>query len=49
VVVIESSHRVFERPAIDAALRSRYRPRVVDGVAVMTTGVRMLYRFEFKQ
>jgi len=49
VIVLEASHRVFERPAIEAALRSRYRPRIVDGVAVTTTAVRMLYRFELQK
>lgn len=48
VVVLEASHRVFERPAMEAALRSRYRPRIVDGAPVTTTGVRMLYRFELE-
>lgn len=48
VVVLESSHRVFERPAREAALRSRYRPPIVDGVPVPTAAVRMRYRFELK-
>lgn len=45
VVVLESTHRMFERPAVEAALRTRYRPRVVDGVAQATTGVRKRYSF----
>lgn len=46
VVVLESSNQAFERSAIQAASRFRYKARVVDGEAVLTTGVR--YRFRFK-
>ena len=46
VTVVESTHRVFEREAIKAAHRARYRPRVVDGVALVTRGVRNRYKFE---
>lgn len=49
VEVLESSHRVFERAAVEAAKRSKFRPRVVDGIAVTTRGVRKLYRFELEQ
>jgi protein TonB len=45
VVVTESSHRVFERAAIQAASRFRYRPRVIDGEAVEVFGVLHLIRF----
>jgi periplasmic protein TonB len=47
--VLESSHRVFEKPAREAALRSKFRPRVVDGVAMATTGIVRRYRFELDQ
>ncbi len=46
IAVVESSHRGFERNALQAAKRFRYKPRVVDGVAQATTGVRYLFRFE---
>lgn len=49
VTVVESSHRLFEKSAIDAAKRSKFRPRVVNGVAVTTAGVRKLYRFEMNK
>ncbi|MEL7449801.1 MAG: energy transducer TonB [Pseudomonadota bacterium] len=45
-VVVESSNRVFNKSAIDAALRFKYRPRVIDGVAVETPG--MMNRFTFE-
>lgn len=48
VVVLESSHRVFERSAVEAALRTRYRPRVVDGVARATTGLHKRYSFRME-
>ena len=49
VRVIESSHRVFERAAVRAAERFRYRPRVVDGVPQPTRGVRNRFRFEMER
>ena len=33
IAVRNSTNRVFEKPAIKAATRSRYKPRVIDGVA----------------
>jgi protein TonB len=49
VLVIDSSHRLFEKSAIQAAQRSRFRPRVVDGVAVATSGIRKRFRFELEE
>ncbi len=46
VSVVESSHRGFERSALSAAQRFRFKARVVDGVPQVTTGVRYLFRFE---
>jgi periplasmic protein TonB len=44
--VIESSHSIFDRAAIEAALRFRYRPRVIDGEPVEVPGVRFRITFE---
>lgn len=44
--VIESSHPVFDKTAIDTVLKFRYKARVVDGVPQATTGLRNLFRFE---
>jgi len=49
VVVVESSHNVFEREAIKAAQRFKFKPRVVDGVALVSTGVQNLFRFELDE
>ncbi len=49
VVVVESSHSVFEREARKAAQRFKFKPRVVDGVALMSTGVQNLFRFELDE
>ncbi len=49
VVVVESSHRVFNQPAIDAAYRFRYKARVVDGVPTATGGIRKQFRFELEK
>ena len=43
--VTESSHSVFERAALDAAMRFRFRPRVIDGQAVAVHGVRRRMTF----
>lgn len=45
-VVIESSNSVFDQAAIDAVLRFRYRPRVIDGEPVDVPGVR--FRISFR-
>lgn len=46
VTIVESSDRIFEQAAIAAALRFRYKARVVDGDAIATTG--LMNRFTFK-
>ncbi|MDH5214613.1 MAG: energy transducer TonB, partial [Gammaproteobacteria bacterium] len=48
VVVTESSHSVFDDAAIAAAYRFRYKPRIVDGVAIETHGLgnRFVFRIE---
>lgn len=40
VVVVESTAVLFERPAIEAALKFKYKPRVIDGEPVEVRGVR---------
>lgn len=49
VRVIESSHSIFERAAREAALRSKFRPRVVDGVAQPTADLVRRYRFSLDE
>ena len=39
VVVVESTHRIFEKAAIDAAYKFKYRPRIIDGEAIEVHGV----------
>jgi protein TonB len=39
VAVVESSDAVFERAAIEAALKFKYKPRVVDGSPIEVAGV----------
>lgn len=39
VEVVDSSHTVFEDAAIRAALKFKYKPRVVDGVALEVPGI----------
>ena len=47
-VVIESSNSVFDQAAIDAVLRFRYRPRVIDGEPVDVPGVRFRITFRLE-
>ena len=39
-IVVESSSTLFERAAVNAALRFKYKPRVIDGMAIEVPGVR---------
>jgi periplasmic protein TonB len=48
VEVVESSNRMFERAAVDAAYRFRYRPRVIDGQAIEVPGVRNVFTFRLE-
>ena len=49
VVVTETSNTLFNKAAVNAAYRARYRPQVVDGVAQRTPGVQKVFRFEMEQ
>jgi protein TonB len=49
VRIVESSDRVFENAARKAAERFRFKPKVVDGVAHVTTGVQNLFRFRMEK
>jgi protein TonB len=48
-IVIESSSTLFERAALESALKYKYKPRVIDGEAVEVPGVRTIIRFELEQ
>ena len=48
VVVVESSNSVFDRAATNAALKFKYKPRVVDGEAVEVPGVRNKITFQLE-
>ena len=46
VIVVESSSSLFDRAASEAALKFKYKPRVIDGEAVEVPGVRNKITFE---
>tara|TARA_R110002096_G_scaffold161007_3_gene327389 strand:+ start:35767 stop:36360 length:594 start_codon:yes stop_codon:yes gene_type:complete len=48
-VVVESSHQIFEKSALRAAMAFRYKPRVVDGIALPTRGIQNLFRFNMDE
>lgn len=49
VFVVESTSSLFERAAIQAAYKFKYKPRVIDGVAVEVPGVQNKITFEITQ
>lgn len=49
VSIIESSDKLFERSSIEAAKRFRFKPRVVEGVPQITTGLQNLFRYEMSK
>jgi protein TonB len=46
VVVLESTSSLFDRAAVDSALKYKYKPRVIDGVAIEVAGVTTKIIFE---
>lgn len=49
VFVVESTSSLFERAAVEAAYKFKYKPRVIDGIAVEVPGVRNKITFEITQ
>lgn len=49
VEVLESTDPIFERAAAQAALKFKYKPRIVDGEAVEVTGVLHYIRFDVEE
>ena len=49
VEVVESTDPIFERAAVQAALKFKYKPRVVDGETVEVTGVLHYIRFDVEE
>lgn len=45
-VVLESTHEMFEKPALEAIEQCFYRPAAKEGRTVATPGVRIKMRFE---
>lgn len=48
-VVIESTSGIFDRAAIQSAMRYKYKPRIVDGEAIEVPGVRTRIAFRLDQ
>jgi protein TonB len=50
VVIIESEPPgIFDKASIDAALKFKYKPRVVNGEPIEVAGVRNLFRYRLEQ
>ena len=48
-VIVESSNAIFNRSAVQAALKFKYKPRLVDGVAVEVHGVQTKLSYAFEE
>ena len=48
VSIVETSHKIFNRAAIRAAERSRYKPKTVDGSPQATKGLQKLFTFRME-
>jgi protein TonB len=48
VHVVESTNSIFERAAVEAAYKFKYKPRVIDGEAVEVPGVRNKITFKLE-
>lgn len=48
-IVLQSTSSLFERAATRAVLKFKYKPRVVDGVAVAVSGVKTRITFELEE
>lgn len=46
--VVESTSSLFERAALESALKYKYKPRVIDGEPVEVPGVQTIIRFELE-
>lgn len=47
--VVDSSNSLFERAAVESALKYKYKPRVIDGEAVEVPGVQTRITFELEE
>jgi protein TonB len=47
--IVDSSNHMFEKAALDAVYRFRFKARVVDGVPQLTAGLQNLFRFKFSE
>jgi protein TonB len=48
-IVLQSTSSLFERAAIRAVLKFKYKPRVVDGVPVSVPGVKTRISFQLEE
>jgi protein TonB len=46
VVEGQCSDQIFAQPSVEAALRFKYKPRVIDGVAIEVRGVHNMFYFD---
>lgn len=49
IAVVESSNRIFEKAAVNAASRFKFKPKVVDGVPQPSFGVQRLFTFRMEK
>lgn len=49
VVIVDSTNKIFNKAAIEAAYRFKYKPGIVDGVPYGAQGLRQIFRFEMEK
>jgi periplasmic protein TonB len=49
VVVVESSNSIFDKAAVEAAYRFKYRPQVIDGTSYGVRGLQQHFRFDMEE
>lgn len=49
IVVVDSTNRIFNKAAIEAASRFKYKPMVVDGTPYGAKGLQQIFRFEMEK
>lgn len=48
-MVLDSSSALFEKPALQAVVRFKYKPQIVDGTAIDTPGIRYMFSFTLEE
>ena len=48
-VVVDTSSRIFNKSALDAIKKFRFKPKIIDGVAQESFGLQRLFTYEMEK